>query len=60
MPLKPMTGFPAIRSSRRPKTRKQKLAKSNAAMREERMKNLAKARKVRQKNLRLKKKASKL
>jgi len=58
MPDKPLGGFLRARRTK-PKTRAQKLAKGNAQIREQRLKNLAKARRVRKKNLTAAKKAAK-
>jgi len=59
MPDKPFTGFAGSFSrSTKPKTRAQKFAKSQRTITEERNKNLAKARRVRKKNLAARKKAA--
>lgn len=58
MPLKPFERLAPPRRSR-PITRKMKKAKTSAQIRDDRLKNLEKARKVRKKNLREKKKAGK-
>ena len=60
MPNKPLIGFGSISGRRtRPKTRGQKVAKSESQKRDERIANLAKARAVKKKNLTAKKKAAK-
>lgn len=58
MPDKPIVGLAAFRPARQ-KTRQQKVAMSKRELTEVRNKNLAKARRVRKKNLLAKKKAAK-
>lgn len=58
MPDKPLVGLTAPRRARQ-KTRAQKVARTVRAVTEQRNKNLAKARRVRKKNLLAKKKAAK-
>ena len=59
MPLKPMVGLGGSPRRAKPKTRAQARAKSAAAIRDEKLKNLEKARKKRASNLRKAKKAAK-
>jgi len=58
MPMKPLAGLAVTRRAR-PATRKMAKAKSNRVMMDERLKNLAKARRVRKKNLKMKRAAAK-
>ena len=59
MPNKPLVGFGTRTNVSRRRTGKQRVAKSNAALADERLKNLAKARRVK-KQLALKKKKGKV